>query len=121
MWRVARAKSRRQWATLADHSGHLRTEDVDDIAGDHGPSQVSDRRQTPLETRDRRPCGRNLWPSWLKGQCLGALALLDYATAEPFSFLLVRLDAKTRKDAFWLRFEKKTRYRRNGRRCTATG
>jgi hypothetical protein len=36
-----------------------------------------------------------------------ALALLEYATKEPFSFLFVRLDAKTRKDTFWLRFEKR--------------
>jgi hypothetical protein len=27
------------------------------------------------------------------------------ATAEPYSFLFVRLDAKTRRDMFWLRFE----------------
>ena len=31
--------------------------------------------------------------------------LYNYATAEPFSFLFVRLDAKTRRDMFWLRFE----------------
>lgn len=31
--------------------------------------------------------------------------LYNYATTEPFSFLFVRLDAKTRRDAFWLRFE----------------
>ncbi len=31
--------------------------------------------------------------------------LYHHATAEPYSFLFVRLDAKTRKDAFWLRFE----------------
>ena len=30
-----------------------------------------------------------------------------HATAEPFSFLFVRLDAKTREDMFWLRFEKR--------------
>jgi len=45
--------------------------------------------------------------SGLAGSKDNALALLDYATAEPFSFLFVRLDAKTRKDAFWLRFEKR--------------
>ncbi len=28
-----------------------------------------------------------------------------YATSEEFSFLFVRLDARTRRDAFWLRFE----------------
>ncbi len=27
------------------------------------------------------------------------------ATAEPYSFMFVRLDAKTRQDMFWLRFE----------------
>jgi hypothetical protein len=31
--------------------------------------------------------------------------LYHHATAEPYSFLFVRLDAKTRRDAFWLRFE----------------
>ena len=31
--------------------------------------------------------------------------LYTHATSEPFSFLFVRLDAKTRRDAFWLRFE----------------
>lgn len=31
--------------------------------------------------------------------------LYNHATAEPFSFLFVRLDAKTRRDMFWLRFE----------------
>ena len=29
------------------------------------------------------------------------------ATSEPFSFLFVRLDAKTREETFWLRFEKR--------------
>ena len=33
------------------------------------------------------------------------MALYQHATAEPFSFLFVRLDAKTRRDMFWLRFE----------------
>ncbi len=28
-----------------------------------------------------------------------------HETAEPFSFLFCRLDARTRRDAFWLRFE----------------
>ncbi len=27
------------------------------------------------------------------------------ATEEPYSFMFVRLDAKTRRDMFWLRFE----------------
>ena len=31
--------------------------------------------------------------------------LYTHATSKPFSFLFVRLDAKTRRDAFWLRFE----------------
>ena len=35
------------------------------------------------------------------------MELYKYATAEPFSFLFVRLDAKTRQDMFWLRFEKR--------------
>ena len=33
------------------------------------------------------------------------MELYKYATSEAFSFLFVRLDAKTRRDAFWLRFE----------------
>ena len=33
------------------------------------------------------------------------MAMYDYATQEPFSFMFVRLDAKTRRDMFWLRFE----------------
>ena len=33
------------------------------------------------------------------------MEIYNYATAEPFSFLFVRLDAKTRRDMFWLRFE----------------
>ena len=33
------------------------------------------------------------------------LSLLNHATAEAFSFLFVRLDAKTKRDMFWLRFE----------------
>ena len=33
------------------------------------------------------------------------MAMYDHATSEPFSFLFVRLDAKTRRDMFWLRFE----------------
>ena len=45
--------------------------------------------------------------SGLAGSEEEALALLDYATREPFSFLFVRLDAKTRRDTFWLRFEKR--------------
>ena len=45
--------------------------------------------------------------SGLAGSKDNALALIEYATAEPFSFLFVRLDAKTRKDTFWLRFEKR--------------
>ena len=35
------------------------------------------------------------------------MALYEYATREPFSFLLVRLDAKKAEDAFWLRYEKR--------------
>ena len=31
--------------------------------------------------------------------------LYKYATSEEFSFLFVRLDARTRRGAFWLRFE----------------
>jgi hypothetical protein len=33
------------------------------------------------------------------------VAMYNHATAEPFSFMFVRLDAKTKKDMFWLRFE----------------
>lgn len=33
--------------------------------------------------------------------------LYEYATAEPFSWLTIRLDAKSPQDAFWLRFEKR--------------
>ena len=33
------------------------------------------------------------------------MALYTYATQEPFSFMFARLDAKTRRDMFWLRFE----------------
>lgn len=33
------------------------------------------------------------------------MQLYNHATQEPFSFLFVRLDAKTRRDMFWLRFE----------------
>ena len=33
------------------------------------------------------------------------MQLYNYATSEAFSFLFVRLDARTRRDAFWLRFE----------------
>ena len=33
------------------------------------------------------------------------MELHNYATSEAFSFLFVRLDARTRRDAFWLRFE----------------
>jgi hypothetical protein len=35
------------------------------------------------------------------------MELYKYATREPYSFLFVRLDAKTREDMFWLRFEKR--------------
>ena len=45
--------------------------------------------------------------SGLAGSKENALALVEFATAEPFSFLFVRLDAKSRKDTFWLRFEKR--------------
>ena len=45
--------------------------------------------------------------SGLAGSKDNALALLEYATKEPYSFLFCRLDAKTRKDTFWLRFEKR--------------
>ena len=33
------------------------------------------------------------------------MAIYDHATTEAYSFLFVRLDAKTRRDMFWLRFE----------------
>jgi hypothetical protein len=33
------------------------------------------------------------------------LEILNHATAEPYSFLFVRLDAKVKRDMFWLRFE----------------
>ena len=45
--------------------------------------------------------------SGLAGSKENALALVEYATKEPFSFLFVRLDAKTRRDTCWLRFEKR--------------
>ena len=45
--------------------------------------------------------------SGLAGSKDEALALLDYATREPYSFLFCRLDAKTRRDTFWLKFEKR--------------
>jgi hypothetical protein len=35
------------------------------------------------------------------------LQMYEHATAEPYSWLTVRLDAKKREDAFWLRFEKR--------------
>ena len=35
------------------------------------------------------------------------MELYKHATSEPFSFLFVRLDAKTREGMFWLRFEKR--------------
>ena len=34
------------------------------------------------------------------------MELYKYATSEPFSFLFARVDAKTRGDMFWLRFER---------------
>ena len=33
------------------------------------------------------------------------MELYKHATQEPYSFMFVRLDAKTRRDMFWLRFE----------------
>ena len=33
------------------------------------------------------------------------MELYKYSTADPFSFMFVRLDAKTKRDMFWLRFE----------------
>ena len=45
--------------------------------------------------------------SGLAGSKDAALALIDYATRDPFSFLFVRLDAKTRSETFWLRFERR--------------
>ena len=33
------------------------------------------------------------------------MELYKHATADPYSFMFVRLDAKTRRDMFWLRFE----------------
>ena len=45
--------------------------------------------------------------SGLAGSKDNALALIEYATKEPFSFLFVRLDARSRKETFWLRFEKR--------------
>ena len=100
MWRVARVKSRRKWAALADHLGHLRPEDVHDLPRNHSPSEVPDRRAPPVDVLAEEISG-------LAGSKDNALALIEYATAEPFSFLFVRLDAKTRKDTFWLRFEKR--------------
>ena len=35
------------------------------------------------------------------------LQLYEHATSEPYSWLTIRLDAKRREDAFWLRFEKR--------------
>jgi hypothetical protein len=35
------------------------------------------------------------------------LQLYSHATSEPYSWLTIRLDAKRREDAFWLRFEKR--------------
>jgi len=33
------------------------------------------------------------------------MALYRKATEEPYSFMFIRLDAKTRRDMFWLRWE----------------
>lgn len=33
------------------------------------------------------------------------MSLYNHATADPYSFMFVRLDAKTKRDMFWLRFE----------------
>ena len=33
--------------------------------------------------------------------------LFEYATREPYSWLTVKLDAKDKKDIFWLRFERR--------------
>ena len=45
--------------------------------------------------------------SGLAGSKDAALALIEYATREPFSFLFCRLDAKDRESTFWLRFERR--------------
>ena len=45
--------------------------------------------------------------SGLAGSKDAALALIEYATREPFSFLFCRLDAKDRESTFFLRFERK--------------
>ena len=49
------------------------------------------------------------------------MELYRHATAEPFSFLFVRLDAKTREDMFWLRFEKRLLVIGNERQPLADG
>ena len=41
------------------------------------------------------------------------MELYKYATTDPYSFLFVRLDAKTRSEMFWLRFEKKLTLKEN--------
>ena len=45
--------------------------------------------------------------SGLAGSKDAALALIEYATREPFSFLFCRLDAKDRESTFWIRFERR--------------
>ncbi len=35
------------------------------------------------------------------------MELYRYATEEPYSFLFIRLDAKTRQEVFYLRFEQR--------------
>ena len=35
------------------------------------------------------------------------MQMYEHATSEPYSWLTIRLDAKRREDAFWLRFEKR--------------
>ena len=42
------------------------------------------------------------------------MALYSHATTDPYSFLFVRLDAKTRDDMFWLRFEKRLLVKEDG-------
>ena len=54
----------------------------------------------------------------LSGVC-GKDAILElyrYATSEPYSFLFVRLDAQTRDEMFWRRFEKRLAVSVNGER-----
>ena len=94
MWRLTRLVLGRFRSSFPNHLGYLRPENEHDFSRHHGSGyrcllvgRLRSKHEIDVLAEEL---------SGLAGSKDAALALIEYATAEPYSFLFVRLDAKNR-------------------------